>query len=349
VIIAVFAGAAAVMSALITFWLSKPASPLYVLDHPNERSLHSEPTPRTGGVAIVTTVLAIGTAFALYRGEYSYGLLAIASSMTLVAAMSLADDRYRVHAGLRFASHVAAALLIVSAGFVADNTWLPGTYGGLAPALTNAATLLFVVWMVDLYNFMDGIDGFAGGMSVIGFGTMALLALIAGQNLLAGLVTVVAAAAFGFLVLNFPPARIFMGDVGSATLGLLAAAFSLWGSQSGAFPLWAAVLIFSPFIVDATVTLLRRALRRERVWEAHSTHYYQRLVQAGWSHRKVVLWEYTLMLMASASALWGVPQSDHAQWILLSLWAFAYAVLAWAVARKIAARRNLPFRAEFAK
>ena len=347
--IAVFAGVAAVMSAFLAHWLSKPSSPFYVLDHPNDRSLHSEPTPRTGGIAIVTTIVAIGAALAFYQGQYSYRLLPIIVAMTVVAAMSLADDLCRVHASVRFISHVAAAALIISAGFVVDNTWMPGTYAGLAPALTNAATLVFIVWMVELYNFMDGIDGLAGGMSVIGFGTMSILALVAGQHLLAGLVAVIASAALGFLALNFPPARIFMGDVGSATLGLLAAAFSLWGSQSGAFPLWAAVLIFSPFIVDATVTLLRRALRRERVWEAHRTHYYQRLIQAGWSHRKVVLWEYTLMLMASASALWGVPQSDHAQWILLSLWAFAYAVLAWAVARKIAARRDLPLRAQYAK
>jgi len=115
--------------------------------------------------------------------------------------------------------------------------------------------------------------------------------------------------------------------VGSATLGLLAGALSVWGAQSGAFPFWIAALVFSPFIVDASVTLCRRAWRREKVWHAHRKHYYQRLVQIGWSHRRVVLCEYALMVATSASAVWAVRQAQSAQWALLMTWALIYAVL----------------------
>jgi len=145
--------------------------------------------------------------------------------------------------------------------------------------------------------------------------------------LVAGLSFVVAAAALGFLMLNFPPAKIFMGDVGSATLGLLAAALSVWGAQSGAFPIWAAMLVFSPFIVDASVTLGGRAWRREKIWKAHKTHYYQRLVQVGWSHRKVVLCEYTLMAASSISAIWVVRQPVEIQWTLVLGWVLMYGFL----------------------
>lgn len=92
---------------------------------------------------------------------------------------------------------------------------------------------------------------------------------------------IIAAAFAGFLIFNFPPARIFMGDTGSSTLGLLAATLSLWGARDGVFPVWIAVLVFSPFIVDATVTLFWRLLRHEKIWQAHKAHYYQQLVQTG--------------------------------------------------------------------
>ena len=157
------------------------------------------------------------------------------------------------------------------------------------------------MWMINLYNFMDGMDGFAGGMTVIGFGTLAVIGvehqLFMTMNLL------VVSATCGFLLFNFPPAKIFMGDVGSSSLGFLAAGFSLWGNYEGIFPLWIALLIFSPFIVDATVTLLHRLFRGEKVWQAHKFHYYQRLVELGWGHKRTVLWEYVLMGACSISAL----------------------------------------------
>jgi UDP-N-acetylmuramyl pentapeptide phosphotransferase/UDP-N-acetylglucosamine-1-phosphate transferase len=137
---------------------------------------------------------------------------------------------------------------------------------------------------------------------------------------------IVAAAAAGFLVFNFPPARIFMGDAGSSTLGMLAAALSLWGARDGIFPFWTAVLVFSPFIADASVTLLRRLWRRERIWQAHKTHYYQRLVQAGWGHRKTVLLEYLIMLGCALTAVFSLYATAAIQMAMLAGWVFFYIV-----------------------
>jgi UDP-N-acetylmuramyl pentapeptide phosphotransferase/UDP-N-acetylglucosamine-1-phosphate transferase len=124
-----------------------------------------------------------------------------------------------------------------------------------------------------------------------------------------------------------------MGDVGSSTLGFLAAALSIWGARDGVFPHWVAVLVFSPFVVDATVTLFRRVVQGERIWQAHRTHYYQRLVRLGWGHRKTLLWEYLLMLSSAGSALWAVSLPPAGQWALILVWAFVYTGLAVLVSR----------------
>ena len=173
--------------------------------------------------------------------------------------------------------------------------------------------------MINLYNFMDGMDGFAGGMALIGFSALAWLGRA--DIGFALLQLSIAAASAGFLLYNFPPAKIFLGDIGSTALGFLVAANSLWGSSVGLFPLWAALLIFSPFIVDASVTLSRRILRRERIWQAHRSHYYQRLVLCGWSHKRTVLAEYALMLVCALAAIFALQFSVSIIWIIAGCFA----------------------------
>jgi UDP-N-acetylmuramyl pentapeptide phosphotransferase/UDP-N-acetylglucosamine-1-phosphate transferase len=193
---------------------------------------------------------------------------------------------------------------------------------------------------------MDGMDGFAGGMAVIGFSTLAWLGRA--DPGFATLCLIVAAASAGFLFHNFPPAKIFLGDTGSTTLGFLAAACSLWGSRVGLFPFWVALLVFSPFIVDATVTLLRRLLRGERIWEAHRTHYYQRLVLLGWGHRRTVLVEYALMLACAGSALLAVRLPPTGQAMMALGWVFIYSLLmrgvGWLERRQLSATKLNPTR-----
>lgn len=322
------AGLAALVSACLTRFLCRPTSSLYILDYPNERSLHSRPTPRTGGIAIVTAVFVAGAIWILYIGDSSKSAW-LALAVALVAVASFIDDRRSIEPHYRLVVHFAAACLVVYGGFTFASS--PAIALDFPAAAHAAAAVVFLVWMLELYNFMDGIDGFAGGMAVAGFGTLALLSASGGAPLVAGICVVIAAAALGFLLFNFPPARIFMGDVGSAPLGLLAGAMSLWGAQSGAYPFWAGILVFSPFIVDATITLARRIGRREQFWRPHKTHYYQRLVQLGWSHRRVALSEYALMAGVSASAVWGSRQPAGVQQALLATWGLVYAALAWTI------------------
>jgi UDP-N-acetylmuramyl pentapeptide phosphotransferase/UDP-N-acetylglucosamine-1-phosphate transferase len=160
---------------------------------------------------------------------------------------------------------------------------------------------------------MDGADGVAGGMSVIGFGAYAIAAAVTGHWELAGLCTAVAAASLAFLLHNFHPARIFLGDVGSIPLGFLAAALGIVGWRDDAWPLWFPVLVFGPFNADATVTLLKRLLRREKVWRAHRDHYYQRIVRMGMGHRAAALIGYVVMLFCAGTALVGRGQPPAIQ------------------------------------
>ena len=124
-----------------------------------------------------------------------------------------------------------------------------------------------------------------------------------------------------------------MGDLGSSLLGFLAAAFALWAERDGLFPLWVSALIFPPFIVDATITLLRRILRREKFWQAHKTHYYQRLVQLGWGHRRTVLFGYGVMLLSGVSAIVVVHSVTSVQWTVLVAWLLAYSLIMYFVYR----------------
>ncbi len=312
-----------VLSAWLTWRFCDPASRFHILDHPNERSLHDRPTPRSGGLAIFAG-LTLGLMLGAWNFARSENLLWLWLSMLLVATVSFVDDRRHVPVVIRLLTHLIAALLLLWGGFSLRILNLPGL-GFSLPILEGSVSLILVVWMINLYNFMDGMDGFAGGMGVIGFGAFALLGWQAGNLQFMWLNLVAAAAAAGFLTFNFPPARIFMGDVGSSTLGLLTAAFSLWGAKDNVFPFWVAVLVFSPFIVDATVTLLRRLWRREKIWQAHKTHYYQQLVQAGWGHRKTVLLEYAIMLGCGVTSLWAIHASVGLQWLILAGWLLFYA------------------------
>jgi UDP-N-acetylmuramyl pentapeptide phosphotransferase/UDP-N-acetylglucosamine-1-phosphate transferase len=210
---------------------------------------------------------------------------------------------------------------------------LPGGSWELSYVGGVALSALFIVWMINLYNFMDGMDGFAGGMTVFGFGTFAGLGWIAGHDSFLIVNLIIACASAGFLYFNFPPARIFMGDIGSSTLGLMAATLSLWGARDGVFPFWVAMLVFSPFIIDSTVTLARRLSRREKIWQAHKTHFYQRLVQAGWGHRKTVLFEYIIMFGCGITALWGARATVEMQVAIVVAWTLFYFLFFFWVSR----------------
>ncbi|MBI1195690.1 MAG: hypothetical protein GC138_07585 [Gammaproteobacteria bacterium] len=328
-----------IVSVIVTRGLCGERAWLRIEDHPNERSLHTQPTPRTGGVAIATGLIA-GLLYAWGASGVPGTLAAVALGCGLVGGVSLLDDFRHVAARWRFLVHTIAAVILVSlADLGLRKLGLPPFSWSLPVWPGAVLTVVAVIWMINLYNFMDGMDGFAAGMAAIGFSAMAGLAWLGGNGELGLASLSVAAAAAGFLIFNFPKARIFMGDLGSSSLGFLAIAFALWGDRSDAFPLWAALLVFSPFIVDATVTLMIRLARGERVWEAHRSHAYQRLVQHGWGHKKTVLRAYLLMAACALSAVAAVKLGTPYQSAVLIAWGLAYIVL-WRGIGQLCAHRN---------
>ena len=319
-------------------WLVSCGPSRRLVDRPNERSLHDRPVSRAGGVAIFAGVAA-GLATAALAGSAAFlaapapGYGWVLAGALVIAVVSFTDDVRRVSPAVRIVSHLAAAACVVLAGLPAERIVLPGAALPLGPAAGAVFTVLFVAWIVNLYNFMDGMDGFAGGMTAIGFATLAALCAGQGAPGLAAAVLVVAAAALGFLPFNFPPAKMFMGDLGSTLLGYLCAVAMLWAERSASVPLWVSGLVFSPFIVDATVTLARRTVAGERPWRAHRDHFYQRLVRLGWGHRKTVVREYGLMLACACSAVAALRLPPGAQGALLGAWVAAYVVIMFRVAR----------------
>jgi len=292
--------AAFLVAALVAGLLLLPAARRFALDAPNERSLHEHPVPRSGGIAIAA---GVGAACLFGRG-FPASILLIAGGLAVV---SFADDLMGLPTALRLILHLAAAAAVVA-------------FDLEAPALAAILLALAIAWTTNAYNFMDGSDGLAAGMAVIGFGTYAVAANLAGAGPFATLCASIAAAAAAFLPFNWHPARLFMGDAGSVPLGFLAAALGVAGWGGGLWPLWFPVLVFAPFLGDATLTLTRRLGRRERVWQAHRDHYYQRLVRMGLGHARTALLEYVAMAACAAIALAALRQPAIVQ-ALAVLWA----------------------------
>jgi len=297
-LIAIAAGVFVATLALTRLFRARAASAALV-DLPNHRSLHDRPVPKVGGLAML---ISAGAAAALFGTEPP--LVWCAAFLLLV---SVVDDARNLAASTRLAAHSLAAIAFL---WVFADTAREG-WG------FTALGFVTLVWMANLYNFMDGADGLAGGMTAFGFGSLAIVAHIGGHANLSLLAGVFAVAALAFLCFNFPPASVFMGDAGSVPLGFLAAALGYVGFQRGAWPYWFPALVFAPFIVDASYTLVRRALRGERVWVAHREHLYQRLVLAGWSHRRLALVAYGIMCGVDAAAIFALRQSQDGQIALI--------------------------------
>ncbi len=257
-----------------------------LLDIPNHRSSHDNPTPRGGGLAILITYVGILPFIGyLYPSGWNI-LLLIGLSAAAIGGLGWVDDRSGLSPGLRLViqSLVAIGLIAVIGPFRELEL------GGLMYDLQWLAwpvTLLWVVWLTNLYNFMDGIDGIAGTEAAVGSGTIAVWFALYGEGYLAIVSLVLMGAVLGFLVWNWPPARIFLGDVGSIMLGMLFAVLSVIGVTKYGMPWTGFIILLSVFLADATVTLIRRIIRKEILSQPHRSHFYQRAVQCGWSHRQV--------------------------------------------------------------
>ncbi len=278
--IAVAAGLVACLGTRALIPLLRRAS---VLDHPNERSSHEMPTPRGGGIALVAAILLAWLAL-MAAGAAAPRLLIVLCGAALLAAISWIDDLRGLSPAVRLLAQFVAVglgmIALVPAGSVFQG-WLP-------PGLDAVAAGLLWLWFINLFNFMDGIDGLAGSeAAAVALGLVLFAAVGAGRDpALAALAGTTVAAALGFLVWNWAPARIFLGDVGSVPLGYLLGFLLLDVAARGGWKI--ALILPLYFLADATVTLARRLARGEPVWRAHRQHFYQRAVQRGLGHGAVV-------------------------------------------------------------
>jgi UDP-N-acetylmuramyl pentapeptide phosphotransferase/UDP-N-acetylglucosamine-1-phosphate transferase len=280
-------GLAFAISLLGCFYLRSFALRRSLVDVPNERSLHAVPVPRIGGVALCVAVWVCGAAAFAITGEREilvWLLLAVP-----VFVVGLVDDLRPVSAGVRFGLQIAVAVaFVVAVGLPSRFCFWPGATLAVPAALSYPLAVIWIVGVVNIYNFMDGMDGIAAVQAV-----GAAVALSVGLSTHhAGLAFVAAsfvAAAAGFFVHNAPKARIFLGDAGSTVLGFTFATFPLVGSGDGSVPVLAGPVALAPFLLDGTFTLIRRARRGEKVWQAHRTHLYQRAVATGLTHGDVLL------------------------------------------------------------
>ena len=292
-----------IVTTLFSWLLGFPVRKLLVrwniIDRPNARSSHIEPVARGGGLGILFAVVAM-VAIAVPVEERVVAWLA---SGIGVAVISFVDDLRPQPAWLRFGCHLAGAALILWAlgfpllrvGFTAESGWW------MPLVLSAAVALFFFVGHTNAFNFMDGINGIAAGQAAVTGAGMALLAGLASGKWNSApelLCWVIAGAGAGFLPHNFPRARMFMGDVSSAPLGLLLAALVVWlAAEHGAWLLLPLGLMHANFLLDTAITLVRRVSRGERWHEAHREHFYQRLIRSGKSHAFVTGAEMGLQLL----------------------------------------------------
>jgi Fuc2NAc and GlcNAc transferase len=290
-----------VVSVGLTGLMRKLALALGMIDVPNERSSHKAPTPRGGGVSIVGTATAALMVLNILGALRIELLLALIGGGVAVAMVGLLDDRHRLPAGTRLAVHLGAAI------------WALIFLGGLPPLRIGEQVINFgwfgyvlgvlgIVWLINLFNFMDGIDGLAGSEAVFVASAGALLATVTPISTdVAAAGFAFAAACCGFLYWNWPPAKIFMGDVGSGYLGYVIAVLALASTRDNPISLWVWLILGGVFFVDATVTLVRRGVRGDRVHQAHRSHAYQWLARRWGSHRRVTV------AVSMVNVIWLLP------------------------------------------
>jgi UDP-N-acetylmuramyl pentapeptide phosphotransferase/UDP-N-acetylglucosamine-1-phosphate transferase len=290
-------------------WIVRQYAQRHLLDHPNERSSHSAPTPRGGGLAIVIVVLAAGIVAAVAEPSRSPSLIYLLCG-AIIAYLGWRDDLHSLSPRVRFAVQGLVALASVLGMGYFKSVTIP-LFGQLPlGAIGFIITILWIVGLTNAYNFMDGIDGIAGGVALSAALGWTFLATHTNHNFVFWIALAVAAGSLGFLFHNWSPAKIFMGDAGSTFLGYTFAVLPLLSADEGGDALMLGTLLMWTFIMDAGITFIRRALKRENVFAAHRAHLYQRLVIAGCKHAQVSAFYILLTLLAAALAYawsWGQP------------------------------------------
>lgn len=287
-----------------------------ILDIPNERSSHSVVTPRGGGLAIVATFIFSLVFIAAFGIVSVNAAVVLVGGGLLIAAIGWIDDKNGVSPSLRLVVHFLAAIwaLYWLGGFTLMDMRFTMVHLGWAG---NIIAVIGIVWLINLYNFMDGIDGIAGTEAIsVALGAGILLFWTGSQGL-AWVCIILALAVGGFLVWNWPPARIFMGDVGSGFLGYVFAVLAIASEKSSSIPFIVWLMLLSVFITDATITLFKRMAKGEKVSQPHRTHVYQLAVQVGYSHKQVTLAVLFINIWAGITAIAAIEYQAYLLWIIL--------------------------------
>lgn len=297
---------------LLEFLILKLAQPLRLVALPNERSSHSQPTPTGGGLAIAIVVIA-----ALLLRSSGPPAIQLGAAAAALAALGLLDDIQDLGRMLRFGVQVATVVGVLVFGFgITSPLWLP-------------ALCVAFLWFINLYNFMDGIDGIAG-VQALSFAVGSLLLADSPPAWLVSVQLALAGGTLGFLAFNWPPARIFMGDVGSLSVGLVIAGVALTLVSTGSMGIVPAVILVSAFITDATWTIAARTFSGQNPFQSHRQHLYQILARR-YGHFRTTL-GFTLF-----SVLWIIPLAAVAayhpqtQWLSLAIAVVPVLVLAFRI------------------
>lgn len=299
-----------------------------IVDVPNERSSHDHPVPHVGGIGLLAGSFAgLWVATTAFASAVSWPVIGLAC---VVAGVGLLDDiSGRVACGFRFAAQTAAALCVVSITGPLSHFPLPHPADFALGAAAVPVTVIWIVGVTNIYNFLDGIDGFAGVQALV---AGSILAIVCGSGPVGIVGLTIACGAAGFLLFNWQPAKIFMGDVGATALGFLFASLPLAAAAPSRSSLvWLMALSLWFFLSDGAFTILSRAARGEIIWQAHRSHLYQRLVQVGWSHRRVVSRVAPAMAIVSGSALFALhAKAVGAEWMTTGI-AFASFLAYWRI------------------
>lgn len=280
-----------IFSFLLTYFIKNYMIKKSLVASVNERSSHTVPTPHGGGIAIAITWF-IGLFYLYFIGQIENNLFYALLFGAVISIVSFFDDIYELSPKLRLIIQAIVAIggLYFLGGF---ETLTFGIFDIQNSIFTNIFAFFMIIWFINLYNFLDGINGYAGSEAV--FLAVAGFILFGGNHFL-----VLAVAALGFLYWNWNKAKIFMGDVGSTLLGYNVAIFTIYYANQEPTNFWIWIILFGVYWFDATLTLIRRKLNKERLSQAHKKHAYQRLTQVGWSHYKVTNYSIVLNILLFA-------------------------------------------------
>jgi Fuc2NAc and GlcNAc transferase len=282
-----------------TYFMRAYALKKNIIDNPNERSSHSTPTPRGGGVAVVCSYL-LALAVLIYSQQLTVHIgLTLMVAGFVIALLGFLDDHGHINSMLRLAIHFFVAIgVVISLGGFAEVTIFNGMQLGF---IANIIAVLFLVWLLNLYNFMDGINGIASVEAITTTVSMAILYCLLNTSLNSDLPWLLAACVSGFLLWNFPKAKIFMGDACSGFLGLTLGILALIALKENLALFCAWIICLGVFVVDATYTLIKRVLNGHKMYDAHRSHSYQILSRRWGSHTPVTL------IVAAINLLWLFP------------------------------------------